>query len=69
MDWLYTHLLSWIIFLPTIGAGIILLLPNSRRDLVRTVALGSSLVAFVLSYLLFAGFSTDASFQFVERLP
>ncbi|MEE9465347.1 MAG: NADH-quinone oxidoreductase subunit M, partial [Candidatus Neomarinimicrobiota bacterium] len=61
--------MSWIIFLPTIGAGIILLLPDSRRELIRRVALGVSLVAFVLSYLLFAGFRPDASFQFIELLP
>ena len=69
MDWLQQHLLTGIIFMPTFGAGIILLLPAGRRELFQRVALGSSLVTFLLSYMLFVGFRQDATFQFIELLP
>jgi len=69
MDWPQQHLLTLIIFLPTAGALVILFLRESRRELIRQVALGTSLAAFVLSYFLFKGFETSAAFQFIERVP
>ncbi len=69
MDWLQQHLLTGIIFMPTFGAGIILLLPGSRQEVARLVALGVSLVTFLLSYLLFVGFRPDETYQFIELLP
>ncbi len=69
MGWLEQHLLTLTIFVPTAGAGVILVLRESQRNLIRQVALGSSLVTFVLSYLMFKGFETSAAFQFIERVP
>ncbi|MFB0516625.1 MAG: NADH-quinone oxidoreductase subunit M [Candidatus Neomarinimicrobiota bacterium] len=69
MDWLQQHLLTLTIFVPTAGAGIILFLRESRRELIRQVALWTSLVAFVLSYFLFKGFEFTSAFQFIERAP
>ena len=68
MDWFEQHLLTLVIFLPTAGAGVILLLREARRDLIRRVALGTSLAAFVLSYFCFKGFEADDAFQYVERV-
>ena len=69
MDWIEQHLLTLIIFLPAAGAGVILLLREARRDLIRRVALGTSLAAFVLSYFCFKGFEAGDAFQYVERVP
>ncbi|MCH7858565.1 MAG: NADH-quinone oxidoreductase subunit M [Candidatus Marinimicrobia bacterium] len=68
MDGLQQHLLSLIIFLPTAGAGIIILLKESQRAIVRQVALGTSLVTFGLSLLLFTGFSANDHFQYIEKV-
>lgn len=69
MDWFQQHLLTLTIFLPTAGAGIILFLREARRDLIRRIALGTSLAAFVLSYFCFKGFEAGDAFQYVERVP
>ena len=69
MDWFQQHLLTLIIFLPTAGAGVILFMREARRDLIRRVALVTSLAAFVLSYFCFKGFETGDAFQYVERVP
>ncbi|UCH61765.1 MAG: NADH-quinone oxidoreductase subunit M [Fidelibacterota bacterium] len=69
MDWLAQHLLTLIIFLPTVGAGVILLLREAQRGLIRRVALGTSLVTFVLSYFIFKGFEAGDAFQYVEQVP
>ena len=64
-------LLSFSIFLPTLGALLLALIPNrdgSRDGLIRQLALGISLVAFALTLALWAGFDVNgAEFQFVER--
>ncbi len=67
MDGLPQHLLSLIIFLPAAGAGIIIFLKEDRRAVIRQVALGTSLVTFGLSLLLFTGFSASDQFQFIEQ--
>ncbi len=69
MAWLEQHLLTLTIFLPTVGAAAILLLKNDQRQLIRQVALTASLLTFVLSYLLFKEFQTNAAFQFVVMVP
>ncbi|RJP81747.1 MAG: NADH-quinone oxidoreductase subunit M [Candidatus Zixiibacteriota bacterium] len=61
-------MLSWIIFLPLIGAGIILLLPKDNPRLIRTVALAAALADFLLCLPLYAGFdATTAAPQFEQR--
>jgi NADH-quinone oxidoreductase subunit M len=52
------HLLSILIFLPTIGA--LLTLMVSGRDKVRWMALGTTIVTFLLSLLLFATYKWGA---------
>ena len=64
-------LLSFTIFLPTLGALLLALIPNrdgSRDGLIRQLAFGISLVAFGASIALWLGFEPGgAEFQFVER--
>jgi NADH-quinone oxidoreductase subunit M len=64
-------MLSLIVFLPLLGAVLLLLIGNrdgSKDALVRNVALGVSLVTFAATLALWAGFQPGtADFQFVER--
>ena len=63
-------ILSWVTFTPVLGVLVLLLLPKDRRNLLRWVAVLTSLVAFGLSLVMLAQFDqTNASLQMVERLP
>jgi NADH-quinone oxidoreductase subunit M len=63
------HLLSVLIWLPIIGGFAILGL-NKNANLAKWLALGVSIVSFVLSIPLWTLFKTNtASMQFVERAP
>lgn len=67
MDFLNTHLLSLILFVPTIAALIMLLLPNDAR-LQRWFAFGASLISLVLALVLWSKFDPAAvGFQFEEK--
>ena len=63
------HLVSWTIFLPALGALVLLLMPSD--DGVRWTALGATVLTFLLSLGLWAGFdpavSTAAAPQLAER--
>ena len=67
-------MLSTIVFLPLVGAILVLLAGGrgdrpDREPLVRNIALLSSLVTFAATLLLWARFDpTSAEFQFQERL-
>ena len=52
-----TSLLSWLIFLPTIGAGLILLLPNSKPKTIRYTAFAFTAATFLLSLLAACSFN------------
>ncbi len=68
MDFLNTHLLSLILFLPTIAALIILFLPSGETKLIRWFAFGASLIPFVLSLVLWTSFDPNKTgFQFQEQ--
>jgi NADH-quinone oxidoreductase subunit M len=63
-------LLSALIFLPLLGAVVVMLLPRENKALVRWVALGFSLVVFLLALTAFLGYDRAAGgFQFVEEAP
>jgi len=62
-------ILSIVIFLPAAGAGLILLLPARRANLIRAVAVVFSLADFLISVPLFFFFQAGRAHpQFVERL-
>lgn len=69
MSFFDSNLLSWIIFLPLVGAGVLLFLPRGRDELARLVALFTLAVDFLLSLKLVTGFEPTAALQFVERVP
>lgn len=60
-------MLSWIIFIPMIAAGVILLLPKESKSLIRGVALVATLLDFILCIPLYFGFDPHtAAPQFEE---
>ncbi len=66
---LQNHLLSVLIFLPTAGALLMLLFPESRTNAARGFALFVSVLEFAISIPLWTRFSIGtASFQFGERM-
>jgi len=64
------HLVSWVIFLPALGAIVAMLMPDARG--VRWVSLVTTLITFVVSIGLWFGFdpavATDAAPQLMERI-
>jgi len=65
---LQNNLLSLILFIPTVGAVIVALLPGDQEDLIRWVAFAVSLFPFGLTLALWARFDPAASgFQFEEH--
>ncbi|MGH2453934.1 MAG: proton-conducting transporter membrane subunit, partial [bacterium] len=61
-------MLSWLIFLPTIGAGLAVAAPRNRPALIRWLALGASLATLMLAARIFLAFDAgSAGMQFVER--
>jgi len=67
MNFIDTHLLSLILFLPSIAALIILFLPKGEDKLTRWFAFGASLIPFLLSLVVWFRFNpSQPGFQFEE---
>ncbi len=62
-------LLSSIVFLPTVFALALLLMPRGNDRAVRVLALVGMLVDFAAALVLLARFGTGSGMQFVERVP
>jgi NADH-quinone oxidoreductase subunit M len=73
-----SHLLSWIVFIPLIGAVLVLFMP--RKELAKGTAVAASAITLLLSLLLFQTFGTGdmatrfgtnyaQGFHHVERAP
>lgn len=60
-------ILSLIAYAPAVGALVILLAPKSSSELPRRIALGASIVSFVLSLIMLFAFKHNANFQFTEH--
>ena len=68
MDFLNSHLLSLILFIPVLSALVMLFLPKDEVKLLRWFALVASLIPFALSAYLWTQFKSDAAgFQFQEQ--
>ncbi|NPV55876.1 MAG: NADH-quinone oxidoreductase subunit M [Anaerolineae bacterium] len=69
MQWISEHLLTLILFLPTAGAVVLLFLPSRNLKLLRYTALTASLLSFILSLAVWAGFRGGLTgFQFEEQV-
>ena len=63
-------LLSLILFLPLLGAAVLLFVPKSNANLIRWIANLVALAGFLVSVPLWFWYNTqDPSYQFVERHP
>ncbi len=68
MEWLNTHILSLVIFVPLITAAIVMIVPTQKQA--QLVATAGSLVCFLLAIHLWYYFEANiASLQFVEKYP
>lgn len=68
MDFINTHLLSLILFVPTIAALFMLFLPGGETKLLRWFALSASLIPFMLTIILWSNFDSNVTgFQFQEN--
>ncbi|MGC8945303.1 MAG: hypothetical protein ACP5N6_04000, partial [Anaerolineae bacterium] len=69
MEFFWQHLLSLILFIPLVGAGLVMLLPKEQDRLIKWVSLLISLIPLVLSVIVWVNFDPGApGYQFVERL-
>ena len=67
MNFINTHLLSLILFFPSIAAAVMLFFPRAEHKLQRWFAFGASLVPFLLSLIAWFQFKADQpGFQFEE---
>ncbi len=63
-------ILTLLVLVPALGAGLVALLPKERDDVVGRVGLGISLLVGLLSLVLLFGFdSHEGGFQFVSEHP
>ncbi|MBI3077268.1 MAG: NADH-quinone oxidoreductase subunit M, partial [Deltaproteobacteria bacterium] len=63
-------LLTAVVFLPLVGAGVLLFADRAREQTLRQTALGASALTFLLSLPLYFRFDAGlAGMQFVERAP
>jgi NADH-quinone oxidoreductase subunit M len=62
-------ILNLMTFLPLIGAVLLLFIPKENHGPLRAVALGVSLVTFLVSLPLVTGFVSNAEYQFVKDVP
>ena len=66
----FPYLLSAILFLPLVGALVVLFMPKDKPDAIRWIANLFAFAGFLISIPLWFRYNTqDASFQFVERKP
>ena len=64
------HLLSWMIFFPLLGAGLILLVPKKYPTLMKLIAVAATIPPLWWAANLYVQFDRGSSgFQFVEKVP
>jgi len=64
------HVLTWMTFLPVLGAVVVLCLPAENPQLVKRAALGFTLPTCALGVWLFATFERGLiAYQYVDRVP
>ncbi len=74
LKFLNIGILSWITFIPLLGALVILALPNEQSQNIKRIAGAAALIQLIFSILLLiyfnsaaTGFNTIDSFQFIEK--
>ncbi len=70
MNFIYSHFLTLILFIPALTAVIVLLLPKDNLKAIRWTAIGGSLLPLVLTIFLWSQFkSAQNGYQFQEAYP
>ncbi|MEM5775063.1 MAG: Fe-S-binding domain-containing protein, partial [Anaerolineaceae bacterium] len=64
MEFIANQLLTIILFIPAVAALALLLVPARYNRAFRYTALAASLLSFILSLLVWAGFDPNGGFQF-----
>jgi len=65
-----TNVLTWMIFLPVVGAGVVLCLPRNAHGLIKSVAAAFTGPPLLLAWWLFEHFDrTTPGMQFVTKVP
>src|SRR3989338_4844168 len=67
MDWINSHLLTLITFIPLVGVFLIVLIPKGQDGLMKWVALITTFISLFLCIPLYQGFDmTTSRIQFTE---
>ena len=62
------HLLSWIIWLPVVGMGVIAFIPRDKSNLIKQIAALVSGIQLLLTIYLWSVFdASNGNLQFMER--
>ena len=64
-----SNILSVMTFLPVVGVLLLLFIPKGSNGVLRSVALVTTLVTFLVTLPIVTGFQTTADYQFVENVP
>lgn len=68
MDYIMSHLLTILVFAPTLGALGLLMFPEREKDAAKAAGLTISLAVFAMSLLLLPAFRSVAGYQFEQRI-
>ena len=69
MEWIDQNILTLVIFGPFLGALLTLVVPKERVGWIKTIAMVSSLVTFLLSLHLVCHFQDQTGYQFSQKVP
>ncbi len=74
LQFLGIGILTWITFLPILGMGVVLFLPKENKALIRSTAVGVTVLQAVVAVIIFinynrglAGVNSEQGMQFVEK--
>ena len=63
-------ILNWILWLPIIGALVVIAIPGVKQDLIRKTTLVTTFITLMLTVVLYINFDTStAAMQFVVKVP
>ena len=64
-----SNILSWLIWLPVIGAGLIIFVPRDKGDTMKWIAAAATALQLIFAVLLWTRFdSSHVGFQFQEKM-
>src|SRR5438067_551679 len=67
MDYIYSHLLTVLVFMPALGSVALFMFPEKERGAAKSAAFTIALVEFIISLMLIPMFKIEAGYQFVQN--